>query len=133
MNEKKPKQFDDTTLQVDTHALKKRARDRRDEPPSCPYLLFITGKNRHKKVLLLATRTLIGRDPTCHIHVEDSFVSAQHLALVRTVQGVIAEDLASANGTHVNSSKLHGSRLLKSGDRLYFGNTELEFVVPEDC
>lgn len=122
--------LEDTTVRESTAHLREKAGRRRDEAPQCPYLLVMTGRLKHKKILLLAGRTLIGRDPSCHLVLDDPCVSARHLRLVRRPEGVYGEDLDSANGTLVNGQPPEATQPLRHGDRLQIGRTELEFRYP---
>jgi pSer/pThr/pTyr-binding forkhead associated (FHA) protein len=90
----------------------------------------LSGALKHRKVLLLANRTIVGRGRSCHVRLPDSYVSNEHLALERREDGVWVEDLGSSNGSHVNSSALTAPRRLADGDRLRFGRTEAEFRCP---
>jgi pilus assembly protein CpaF len=63
----------------------------------------------------------IGRDPTCHIQLEDPFVSRQHLWLHVESRGVRVEDVSS-NGTVVDGHSVkRESTLIKYGDPIRLG------------
>jgi pSer/pThr/pTyr-binding forkhead associated (FHA) protein len=58
----------------------------------------------------------------------DRETSRVHAELQRLGQGwAIRDDGLSANGTYVNSERLHGRRRLTSGDRIRVGQTQLTF------
>lgn len=59
---------------------------------------------------------LIGREDTCDVVIADRQVSRYHARLYRTESGVYLEDLASKNGTYVNSSRIGEPVLLQDGD-----------------
>jgi hypothetical protein len=59
---------------------------------------------------------LIGREDSCDVVIADRQVSRFHARLYQTENGVILEDLASKNGTYVNSSRIAEPVLLQDGD-----------------
>ncbi len=61
---------------------------------------------------------LIGRDDACDVVIADRQVSRYHARLYQTEQGVYLEDLASKNGTYVNSSRISEPVLLQDGDMI---------------
>lgn len=74
----------------------------------------------------------IGRSATCEIQVMSGLVSRRHARLTLTSLGVSVEDLGSRNGVYVNSERLIGTVLLKSGDRLAVGDEILVFGELEE-
>lgn len=95
-----------------------------------PYLLLVSGPQKHKKVLLLARETLLGRDSVCHVCLQDPFVSGRHAVIRRSPEAVFIRDLSSANGTIINSTDIRSEKELKDGDRILIGRTELEIRLP---
>ncbi len=81
------------------------------------------------QVFRLRNPTQLGRDPANDISVEDDFVSAQHLRLLNSPSGWLAQDLNATNGTRLNGTRLKGAKPLKSGDILDVGRLKLRFVV----
>ena len=69
----------------------------------------------------------IGRDSSNDIAVNDAEVSRRHSRL--TFQGgkYVLEDMGSTNGTFVNSQRLAGPRVLKSGEVISLGE-QIVFV-----
>ncbi|MBI5352245.1 MAG: winged helix-turn-helix domain-containing protein [Chloroflexi bacterium] len=64
-------------------------------------------------------RTLmVGRDPTCEIHVQDRQVSRFHARITPTTEGVTIEDLGSKNGTNHNGTEITTPVMLQDGDLL---------------
>ena len=69
----------------------------------------------------------LGRAPTCSIGLPDDTFASQLHARVFVHQGtVVAEDIGSTNGTHVNGARINGPTQLAQGDRLQVGNTIFE-------
>jgi pSer/pThr/pTyr-binding forkhead associated (FHA) protein len=57
----------------------------------------------------------------------DEFASAHHARIESQRDGVWVLDLGSTNGTFVNGARLDGRRLLREGDVIQIGDTELRF------
>jgi pSer/pThr/pTyr-binding forkhead associated (FHA) protein len=58
---------------------------------------------------------------------KDEFASGRHARIESQRDGVWVLDLGSTNGTFVNGKRLDGRRLLKAGDVVQIGDTELRF------
>lgn len=85
------------------------------------------------QVYSLGQETIIGRDPTADIQIDDSAVSRRHVRiLVRDgVQNV--EDLGSANGTIVRGERVV-TQALESGDRIQLGpRVVLRFALLDEA
>jgi sigma-B regulation protein RsbU (phosphoserine phosphatase) len=67
---------------------------------------------------LTADETLVGRDQFCDIVLRNHTVSRQHARIVRTSDGFFIEDLASLNGTYLNSHRLEARTPIKDKDRI---------------
>ncbi|MCX7622000.1 MAG: FHA domain-containing protein [Acidimicrobiales bacterium] len=66
----------------------------------------------------------VGRD--CDgLQLEDPTVSRRHLRLDPTAAGLVLEDLNSANGTFVDGQRVTEPTLLKAGQRVRLGETEI--------
>jgi len=79
---------------------------------------------------LLAAITILGRDNTADVILDDPGISRQHTEIRVTNDGphLIANirDLGSTNGTFVNGERIT-SRRLADGDRVNVGRTALIF------
>jgi hypothetical protein len=58
---------------------------------------------------------------------DDEFASGHHARIESQRDGVWILDLGSTNGTFVNGARLNGRRLLREGDVVQIGDTELRF------
>jgi hypothetical protein len=74
---------------------------------------------------------VVGRSDDCDIVLDDGSVSRRHARLARDERGRYRiEDLGSANGTYVDSSRVDKPTLLPDGSKLRFGDVELLFWRP---
>lgn len=64
----------------------------------------------------------------------DKGVSRMHIILRRTDTGLVAEDMASSNGTWLNNRRLqpYTPTVVRSGDRLKLGQLEIEVYLGSD-
>jgi hypothetical protein len=75
----------------------------------------------------VSASTVVGRDHSSGVWLDgDEFASAQHARIDPRPDGVWVEDLGSTNGTFVNDVKIVARQLLRPGDVLRVGGTELE-------
>jgi len=74
----------------------------------------------------VAASMVAGRDEGSGIRLDgDEFASARHARIEPRPDGIWVEDLGSTNGTFVNGEKVTTTRLLRAGDVLRIGQTEL--------
>ncbi|MEV4899747.1 DUF3662 and FHA domain-containing protein [Citricoccus sp. NPDC055426] len=94
----------------------------RPETPLQP-VLEIDGR----KYGLNADSIVLGRAADADILVEDTGVSRRHLEIITRGSTVMAVDLGSTNGFHVNDRKVDGSTVLRDGDRIRMGRVSMVF------
>ncbi|WP_122262101.1 FhaA domain-containing protein [Ornithinimicrobium cerasi] len=98
-----------------------RARGRSPRP-----VLEVEGRS----VPLSAAVTVLGRDSSADLPVDDPGVSRRHAELRISSDGphlqVVLRDLGSTNGTYLNGEQV-GSEELRTGDRITIGRTHLTF------
>jgi hypothetical protein len=70
---------------------------------------------------------VIGRALACDVTIEDSYASGRHARLYDRDGRVYLEDLNSTNGTYVNGGRVSAQQLLRPGDEIRIGDTELRF------
>ncbi len=68
---------------------------------------------------------LAGRLPECDVTLDDGLVSRMHARISVREESVVVEDLHSTNGVYVNGARITHSALLREGDRLLLGTTEI--------
>jgi len=94
-----------------------------------PTLTVIQGPDRGKAFEVDGVSTLIGRDPACDVHLDDSGVS-RHQASLEARGGVyVLKDAGSANGTYVNGVRIDEAPI-HAGDQIRVGNTILTVGRP---
>jgi len=81
---------------------------------------------------LNSRRTLIGRELSCDIALEDNAVSRTHAAIEQEDSGYSVIDLGSRNGTFVDDKLLRDRRRLKGGEHIRLGGTILKFMASMD-
>lgn len=79
-----------------------------------------------QSVELVPPETTLGRDASCHVHINDSSVSHKHARVYHSDGEWYVEDLGSTNGTFVNERPLTHPVMLRPGDVLAVGRSILE-------
>ena len=95
-------------------------------------LFVIQGPDQGKRYNLTSASTLLGRDTTNAIRLNDTEVSRQHAEIRQddVGDGFHLVDLNSSNGTFVNDSR-KSHHALRSGDRLKIGTTLMVFTATD--
>lgn len=70
-----------------------------------------------------------GRQSECEIHIPSDGISRRHAEMKLTADGVMVEDLGSANGTYINDRRIN-RELLKPGDELRFDTVRFLLLAP---
>jgi hypothetical protein len=91
-----------------------------------PRVTWLTGPDLGKSLSLVDEVTVVGRHPSCPVHLRDRFASRRHARLLFTRLGVTIEDLGSGNGLEVNGRPVSLAGL-KSGDIVQVGATLLGY------
>jgi hypothetical protein len=77
-------------------------------------------------VVELTSATRIGRGAENAMRLDgDDFVSSRHALLEPRTDGLWVEDAGSTNGTFVNGSRVTTPRLLRTGDVVRIGQTDM--------
>ncbi len=79
--------------------------------------------------------TVIGRDPSCDLRLDDPSVSKRHCTIALSERGASVTDLGSTNHSFVNQSCLREGQStdLLHGDRLILGRSTLIFFDPQSA
>jgi len=99
----------------------KEARERRSSRA-----MLLVGDRR---VLVPPPGAVLGRSRECDIVLDDVGVSRRHAEIRPTAEGWTLADLDSTNGVRLNDRRLRGTQLLRLGDHIELGSTELVFEV----
>jgi pSer/pThr/pTyr-binding forkhead associated (FHA) protein len=79
---------------------------------------------------LTQAETVIGRDPTCEVLLEDEVVSAHHARLSYHHSQWWLEDLHSTNGTKLNGEPILTPTVVIPGDVITCGDVDLTLAIP---
>ena len=75
---------------------------------------------------------IAGRDEALDIPLgADGYASGRHARFAHGQDGDVVEDLSSTNGTFVNGDRVSGRRVLRTGDVVTIGQTQLEYRAGE--
>ncbi|MEW6189305.1 MAG: DUF3662 and FHA domain-containing protein [Actinomycetota bacterium] len=102
-----------------------------EEPISPKGVLILKSKGIRREFPLIKSLTTLGRLPTNDIILPDPNVSRIHAEIRVQERGLVIRDLKSTNGTFVNGKRTE-KQLLREGDLITLGTTELEFRSSED-
>src|SRR5215471_17087298 len=92
-----------------------------------PRLIGISGPLKGTTIPLVDTETIIGREPTNRVAINDPLVSRKHCA-IRITEGIVqVADLESLNGTLVNGVPTR-EKTLEHGDRIKVGSSQFIFA-----
>jgi len=81
---------------------------------------------RTGSTLTIGSATVVGRDADSGIRLDgDDFASSRHASIEPRADGVWVEDLGSTNGTFVNGERITARTLVRAGDAVRIGQTEL--------
>jgi hypothetical protein len=75
-----------------------------------------------------STSLTVGRGPQNDVELEgDQFASARHARFDPRPDGLWVQDVGSTNGTFLNGSRIQRARLLRPGDVVRVGATDLRY------
>ncbi|MBV8759732.1 MAG: FHA domain-containing protein [Deltaproteobacteria bacterium] len=93
-----------------------------------PAFLIMSGPRTGER-LLLHNGFLVGKQPGCHLLIEDGYTSSQHAQVYMDGEGnVTLFDRQSTNGTFVNGNRITALPL-QHGASIRIGSTELRFLA----
>ncbi|HEY3323921.1 MAG TPA: FHA domain-containing protein [Planctomycetota bacterium] len=71
-------------------------------------------------------KMVVGREPSCEIHIDNLGVSRNHCAFINRENTFVIQDLGSSNGTYVNGRKIT-EYYLNDADEIIIGKYTLRF------
>jgi hypothetical protein len=96
-------------------------------PRPASFLVVAGPGRRAGSTLEVSGASVAGRDAGSTIRLDaDDFASSRHAKLEPGPEGVWVEDLGSTNGTFVNGERIAARTLLRTGDTVRIGQTELQ-------
>jgi pSer/pThr/pTyr-binding forkhead associated (FHA) protein len=94
------------------------------------YLLRGVSGPTFGKIYAMVGAMSVGRNSDCDICIPIEEISRNHAKLQSGSDGIVVEDLASANGTFVNDQRVHAGTLLKAGDEVRFDTVRFLLMAP---
>lgn len=89
----------------------------------------VSGPTFGKTYAMVGT-LIVGRSTDCGISIASDEISRHHAKLQVVPDGVMVEDMGSANGTFVNNQRVHAGTLLKAGDELRVDTVRFMLMSP---
>jgi len=100
--------------------LETRARTRHETA-----LLVVDGK----RLVVGPTGATIGRSRQCDVMLDDPNISRSHAEIRPRGGSWVLTDLGSTNGSRLNGRRVDGSELLKPGDEIELGTSQIRFEL----
>lgn len=97
-----------------------------------PRIVVLSGVRAGEVCPLTADAFSIGRDEEANFSIDDPWLSRRHCAVTFENGEYQVEDFGSDNGTSINGEAITGKRMLRDGDRIGVGDTELLFLTEAD-
>jgi pSer/pThr/pTyr-binding forkhead associated (FHA) protein len=94
------------------------------------YLLRGVSGPTFGKIYAMVGSMSVGRNSDCDVCIPIEEISRNHARLQSGSDGVVVEDLASANGTFVNDQRVHAGTLVKPGDEVRFDTVRFLLMAP---
>lgn len=91
-------------------------------------LIVSSGGRKLAEIVLNQPRMILGRDPTCDISLESTYLSRYQNLFMLTESGWMIIDLNSTNGCFVNGRRVREHRL-RDGDSISVGHHQLRFAT----
>ncbi|MCA9192030.1 MAG: GGDEF domain-containing protein [Planctomycetales bacterium] len=96
------------------------------------YLVRIYPAHRLEQPIELGgTEITIGRDENCELRLDQDSISRRHASIQLAEGEATVKDLHSTNGTYVNDKKIGDLTVLRSGDRIRFGNQIFKYLASD--
>lgn len=96
-----------------------------------PRLFIKSGPHQGDEYIIRKQTTLIGRNESCDLTVDDSQVSRRHCQISWDGVYCTLEDLGSTNGTFINGQPLTAAYALRPGDKVQVANVVFQFADPQ--
>ena len=107
----------------------RRSRSSRRNQPArqqLPRLVILEPPSEAGREYVVNGELTIGRAASCHITLDDTYISTLHARVSANENGVAIEDLGSTNGTYLNQQRVTSPVFGAPGDRLQMGGIVME-------
>jgi pSer/pThr/pTyr-binding forkhead associated (FHA) protein len=91
-----------------------------------PRLVILEPPSEAGREYIVNGELTIGRAASCHITLDDTYISQLHARVSAREDGVTVEDLGSTNGTYLNRQRVTSPVIGSPGDRLQLGGIVME-------
>ena len=116
-----------TAPRAQRKAAKATAKPVRTGKTKAPVIVIVrTAEGKKISSRKLKTAMRIGRDESCELRPDDTYLSKFHARVYPNNGAWFVEDLGSTNGTYLNQQRLSGPVELHAGDSVRLGSTVLE-------
>jgi hypothetical protein len=88
---------------------------------------LIVSDGRRQRELLIISKIVVGRDPTCDLSEADPLLSRRHAEFSIAGEETVVRDLGSRNGIYVNGART-AEGTLQSGDVVRIGRLQMRYV-----
>lgn len=79
----------------------------------------------------LVSSLIVGRSDTCDIYIDDTKLSRQHFVIESDGRNLYVMDLQSRNGTTLNGIRVNSRQILRSGDKIVAGLSDIYITILE--
>ena len=115
------------TIEMDLSKIDRRMEERiidrmGEQAGKEPSLLVVEGFDKDRRFVLDKTESVIGRDESCDIVINDPGISRSHAVIKKVGNEIIIEDLHSRSGLFINGKKVE-FHTLHDGDTVKMGIT----------
>ncbi len=88
---------------------------------------LIVSDGRRQRELLIVSKIVVGRDPTCDLSEADPLLSRRHAEFAISGDDVVVRDLGSRNGIYINGART-AEGTLQSGDVVRIGRLHMRYI-----
>ncbi len=88
---------------------------------------LIVSDGRRQRELLLVSKLVVGRDPTCDLSEADPLLSRRHAEFTVSGDDIVVRDLGSRNGIYLNGARV-AEGTLQSGDVIRIGHLQMRYL-----
>ena len=88
---------------------------------------LIVSDGRRQRELLIVSKIVVGRDPTCDLSEADPLLSRRHAEFAISGDDIVVRDLGSRNGIYINGART-AEGTLQSGDVVRIGRLHMRYI-----